>query len=265
MRRPLPRWLLRPDVVREIVDRAHFSVGEFAAELQLSKGYWDRLASGRVADAPQAAPRAARAPGVRRASIAASLWDVKPPRFEQLALPGLPSPTSPRRARCGMKPAVRPPRPRRDPREPHRAGHPHRVRAVLHRPARAARSARSSPTCWSRCSSARSPAGRRRRPGRRGLPPRPARRRGASIPARRVGRGRLLQRGRRARAHRPRGRWLPGSARSLGDAVVRGPEAGLSLDGTARVAKAWVRRPPRDAGVRAARLASARRGSRRAC
>ena len=27
----------------------------------------------------------------------------------------------------------------------------------------------------------------------------------------------------------------------LGDAIVRGPEAGLSLDGTARVANAWVR------------------------
>lgn len=34
----------------------------------------------------------------------------------------------------------------------------------------------------------------------------------------------------------------------LGDAVVRGPEAGLSLDGTARVAVAWVRLRP---GMRA--------------
>ena len=34
----------------------------------------------------------------------------------------------------------------------------------------------------------------------------------------------------------------------LGEAVVRGPEAGVSLDGTARVAKAWVRLRP---GMRA--------------
>ena len=41
--------------------------------------------------------------------------------------------------------------------------------------------------------------------------------------------------------------WL---RRKLGDAVVRGPEAGLSLDGTARVAKAWVRlRPGMRAGI----------------
>ena len=39
--------------------------------------------------------------------------------------------------------------------------------------------------------------------------------------------------------------WL---RQKLGDAVVRGPEAGVSLDGTARVAKAWVRLRP---GMRA--------------
>lgn len=35
--------------------------------------------------------------------------------------------------------------------------------------------------------------------------------------------------------------WL---RQKLGDAVVRGPEAGVSLDGTARVAKAWVKLRP---------------------
>ena len=41
--------------------------------------------------------------------------------------------------------------------------------------------------------------------------------------------------------------WL---RRKLGDAVVRGPEAGLSLDGAARVGKAWVRlRPGMRAGI----------------
>lgn len=39
--------------------------------------------------------------------------------------------------------------------------------------------------------------------------------------------------------------WL---RKRLGDTIVRGPEAGLSIDGTARVAKAWVRLGP---GMRA--------------
>jgi hypothetical protein len=39
--------------------------------------------------------------------------------------------------------------------------------------------------------------------------------------------------------------WL---RQKLGDAVVRGPESGLSLDGTARGAQAWVRLRP---GMRA--------------
>jgi hypothetical protein len=39
--------------------------------------------------------------------------------------------------------------------------------------------------------------------------------------------------------------WL---RQKLGDAIVRGPEAGLSVDGTARVAEAWVRLRP---GMRA--------------
>ncbi len=39
--------------------------------------------------------------------------------------------------------------------------------------------------------------------------------------------------------------WL---RQKLGDAVMRGPEAGVSLDGSARVAKAWVRLRP---GMRA--------------
>jgi hypothetical protein len=91
MRRPLPRWLLRPDVVREIVDRAHFSVGEFAAELHLSKGYWGRLAAGRVAMPPKLR-RALLAHPAFVGADAAALWDVQPARFEQLALPCLPTP-----------------------------------------------------------------------------------------------------------------------------------------------------------------------------
>ena len=39
--------------------------------------------------------------------------------------------------------------------------------------------------------------------------------------------------------------WL---RQKLGDAIVRGPEAGVSVDGTARVAEAWVRLKP---GMRA--------------
>ena len=35
--------------------------------------------------------------------------------------------------------------------------------------------------------------------------------------------------------------WL---RQKLGDAIVRGPEAGMSVDGTARVAEAWVRLRP---------------------
>lgn len=34
----------------------------------------------------------------------------------------------------------------------------------------------------------------------------------------------------------------------LGDAIVRGPEAGLSVDGSARVAEAWIKLRP---GMRA--------------
>jgi hypothetical protein len=90
MRRPLPRWMLRTDVVREIVDRAHFTLSEFAAELVISKGYWGSLASGRVPMPPR----------LRRALLAhpafsgvdpATLWDVKPARFEQMVLPCLPT------------------------------------------------------------------------------------------------------------------------------------------------------------------------------
>lgn len=87
MRHPLPRWTLRPAIVREVVDRAHFSIGEFAAELGISKGYWDSLASGR-APMPPHLRRALLAHAAFTGVDATTLWDVKPPRFEQLALPG---------------------------------------------------------------------------------------------------------------------------------------------------------------------------------
>ena len=87
MRHPLPRWPLRPAVVREVVDRAHLSIGEFAAELGISKGYWDALASGR-APMPPPLRRALLAHAAFAGVDATTLWDVKPPRFEQLALPG---------------------------------------------------------------------------------------------------------------------------------------------------------------------------------
>jgi hypothetical protein len=89
MRRPLPRWLLRPDVVREHVDRAHFTIGEFAEQLGISKGYWASLASGRV-PMPPPLRRALLAHPAFAGVDAATLWDVKPARFEQLALPCLP-------------------------------------------------------------------------------------------------------------------------------------------------------------------------------
>ena len=87
MRHPLPRWTLRPAIVREVVDRAHFSIGEFAAEIGVSKGYWDSLASGR-APMPPHLRRALLAHAAFAGVNATTLWDVKPPRFEQLALPG---------------------------------------------------------------------------------------------------------------------------------------------------------------------------------
>jgi transcriptional regulator with XRE-family HTH domain len=87
MRHPLPRWTLRPAVVLEVVDRAHLSIGEFAAELGISKGYWDALASGR-APMPPPLRRALLAHAAFAGVDATTLWDVKPPRFEQLALPG---------------------------------------------------------------------------------------------------------------------------------------------------------------------------------
>ena len=87
MRRPLPRWMLRPDAVREVIDRAHFTIGEFAAELGISKGYWCALASGGVPMPPKLR-RALLAHAAFAGVDATTLWDVKPPRFEQLALPG---------------------------------------------------------------------------------------------------------------------------------------------------------------------------------
>ena len=88
MRRPLPRWMLRPDAVREVVDRAHFTIGEFAAELGISKGYWDALASGR-APMPPRLRRALLAHPAFAGVASDDLWEVKPPRFEQLALLGV--------------------------------------------------------------------------------------------------------------------------------------------------------------------------------
>lgn len=90
MRRPLPRWMLRPEVVRELVDRAHFTIGEFAAELAISKGYWDSLASGR-APVPPRLRRALLAHPALAGIDPSTLWDVKPARFEQLALPCVPA------------------------------------------------------------------------------------------------------------------------------------------------------------------------------
>jgi hypothetical protein len=87
-RRPSPRWMLRGPAVREIVDRAHFGIGEFAAELRISKSYWSALSSGRVPTPPRLR-RALLAHPVFAGVAPEELWEIKPPRFEQLVLPGV--------------------------------------------------------------------------------------------------------------------------------------------------------------------------------